>query len=260
MLGLLDLNKNSCYRVPLSIVEIGDPYVLGAYIAGMRNSTRFNEMTGSIESFLTLFGITPDAHKDAVNARMREALYALCRKKILKTTTIADVRKLQPKEYFKWEFASQQGWRYTEYPLSILFSIKEIEKAIHIAKSQKWTGTENLIEVMYFMAYLRTFMECSPNAITPKLRWSNSVAIIDYETVKSALNLTTKKLHERLQRISTARFGEAKLLTFISNESTQIIRVLVVVNYTKVRAEVFVKAKDSLRKFYEGYTMNVENF
>lgn len=259
MLALLDHTKDTCYRVPLKLIEREDPYALGGYILALRYCTRFGEATGSINQYLRYFGVNPDSHQGNTNDRMREGLITLAKMGVFEGKRGTDVRKLVPNEMFRWKFASEWGWDFKDYPLGVLFSIAEIEYSTRVAKSQRWTGLENYFQILYLMGYLRCFMEVPSSDLTPRKRWEQAIGIVDFNTVRKLLGIGANKLLMRLQRINTSKLGLIRIIRLTNKRHPKEAgpTLIVAINKSDREMETLLRAKNGIRRYYEGYEMRI---
>lgn len=256
MLSLLDHSKNACYRVPYSLLTNKDPYVLAAYLASLRFSTRFNEATGTITQYLNFYGVKVDSHVGATIDRMRNGIVGLCEAKYL-DSPIVDAKKLGPNQGFTIPFKPNRGWRYSEYPLAILFTISEIAKATKAAKGQRWTGADNLIDVLYLSAILRSNMDTPTKEINPRYRYEYSVATVDYRTIKDQLQISDQKMLTRLKRMKSAGLGVFQFVMLSHSGAKTKKRFLLYAHNTRMASIVIREAKRNLRSYYQGYTLSV---
>lgn len=259
MLALLNQSQDTCYRVPYSILSSNDPYAVGAYLMALRYSTRFHEAAGSIHSYLKFFGVTPDAHSGNTIDKMREGLMQLTREGVFESKRPIDVKNLAPTETFCWKFAPKYGWDYKDYSLGILYRIKEIENGAFIAKSQRWNGLDNFIEVVYLMGYLRSYMEVPPHTLNPKRRWEQACGYVDFETVRNTFGISDNKLKKRLQRINSSRLGVVRLVKLKNKAKPKDPMKMLILAYNTSKNEdnTLYDAKKALKEGFAGFEIRI---
>lgn len=230
---------------------------MAAYIACLRFATRFNEASGTIVQFLEYFGVKPDSHVGASIERMRTGLVTLCEMGYLKHK-VTDMRRMGPNQGISCQFKPNCGWRIDEYPLAILFSIKEINQAVRTAGISKWTGVDNLVDVLYLTATLRSYMDTPAEIINPTVRFEESVAFVDYNTCMSSLDITERKLQTRLKRMQNAGLGVYQVVVLEHPTIRKKPKMILAVNKSDKAASILTKARKNLRSYYDGYTLKIE--
>lgn len=251
MLPLLDTMAKSSYYIPLEIVEDKDPYVLAAYIAALRHSTRFNEATGSIVQYLRWLGYNPNLRIGGTNDRMRTALARLAGLRILDIRA-AEVRSFRPNESFCIPFGSHWGWSQTLYPVGALFKIGEINTACRRSREKQWGSHDGLMYVLQLVARLRLQMETTVETISPSQRWNDAMAIVNFDDWVRYFGISERKLLLRLDRARITGFGDAKRIDLRGPTQAESQRILIFANRVKgaPNKAVFRKAKNNLAEFY----------
>lgn len=253
MLSMLDTNRTGNYRVPYSILNTHNAYAIAAYIATMRFSTRFGETTGSIRQYLEYFGYKLNPHIGASNDRMKSGLTELAKLKVIDMSP-TEAADLKPNEHFCIDFKPNWGWTYKEYPLAIMYPIKEIDKAVQLVQNKKWGNQDSIIEILELVGFLRSYMETTTETLSPYERWNQAVAIVDYKSTTTQLNLTNSKLTLRLDRMKELNFGRYRKIKLKGGPAGSGRFFLLFVNRTDSNTETAVlnKAKRNLLNFYKG--------
>lgn len=258
MLPLLDLTSEASYRVPLSLInDKKSNYLVAAYIACLRYSTRFNEITGSIGEYIRMFGAKVDLHTGNTADKMKQALVGLCEKNILGGGVI-NMRKTTWNQGIFLPFEKNYGWKPLTLDMHVLFTVKEIAQACRVAKRNQWQGADNLIEVLNTLAYMRSHMNVASDTISPRVRFNQASAIIDFNTCVRHCGLTEKKLNTHLERIRKTSLGVPQRLLISKPDSNKDqTDVIILANRSKDSTNVLSKVRSALKDFYQGYQIKV---
>ena len=256
MLSMLDTGQKGNYRVPYSILNEHNPYAIAAYLAAMRFSTRYNEATGSIKQYLDYFSYPTDHHIGATNDRMKSGLITLASLGALNITP-KQAAALKPNEHFNIKFKPNWGWSFKEYPLAIMYPIKEIDKAVELVKKKRWTIADSIVDVLELVGYLRSYMETTTETMNPYDRWNEGMTMVDYNSTTSLLGVGSRRLDIRLERMKALGFGRYRKVKLKGGTLNYARTFLLFVNKSNADQEIKVlnKAKRNLLNFYTGSKM-----
>lgn len=253
----MESKSKHVYRIPFKVLKNPDPYVTGAYVAAMRYCTRFREATGTFNMYLEYLAAKPDAHQGGSSERMRQAVTTLCEMNVF-VVEPQKVRRLGPNQGFLLPFSMEYGWEPRERALCITIPTNEVNSAIRMARSKKWTGVESFVEVLHLAAYLRAFMDTTTLSLAPFSRKTQAVGILDYKACLDTLGITPNKLAKRLARVQECGLGGYQRVTLVPPAKRQkhLELIIFVAQGYRYRDQIR-KACKALEAYYHTYNLIV---